>query len=816
MVLKFGGSSLADADRIRSVAEIIESATQDDTIYVVVSAFGGITDLLIEATNYAESGDARYRHCLDVIFSRANTIKNDLLGDTVITEADRYIASLEDELRQLLYGVSLVREACKKTRDFVLSFGERISARFLSLCLASRHNISHYIDARDLIKTDDRYGAAQVNLELSYHLIHSTLKNESGIFIITGFIASDQTSGSTTTLGRGGSDYSAAIFAAALGVSELQIWTDVSGVMTCDPRKVPKAHTISKLNYNEAMELSHFGAKVLYAPTVRPVREKNIPTRIKNSFRPEDEGTLICADRQVKNNSITGISAIDNIALVCLQGPGLQGVTGTAARLFACLAEQDINVIMITQASSEHSICLAVEENVADRAKSHIENAFSYEIGRRLVEPVLIEKDMSLVAAVGENMRNQIGMAGSLFRILGRNGINIEAIAQGSSELNISFAVSSKDQVKALNAIHDSFFLSDQKTIHLFIVGTGLVGSTLLEIIRENAPKISGHNRLEIIINGISNSRKMRLSREGIEKADLAALQDSTNTKADIRQFIDFMVGCNFSNAIFIDNTSGPEIPRYYKEILASSIAISTPNKFALSGDIKEYKELKSTALKHGTSINFETNVGAGLPVISTLENLVKSGDHITKIEAVLSGSLSYIFNHFDAQCPFSEMILSAREKGFTEPDPREDLSGNDVKRKLLILARESGYDTHEENILISPLLDDELMSIQDTREFIEKLKEADTEFEQKYRKSEENQRRLRYIAQFENGQGHIGLKEIAKESPFYNLSGSDNMIAFYTNRYRHTPLIIRGPGAGAEVTAAGLLAEIINIGTKL
>jgi len=802
---------MGSGESIKRVSDIIQANDYSSSINVVVSAFGGVTDILIEALTLAERS-LSYKEVLKRFSDKTVLIAESLFSseklETILAEFSKF----HEELHHVLYGVSLIQEASDKTKDYILSFGERCSAKMLSSYLESIGHPSSFVDARGIIKTDHSYGSAGVNFEISNELIRSRLNGSIGINVITGFIGSDAKSGRTTTLGRGGSDYTAAIIAAALNADELQIWTDVSGVLSADPRKVKKAKSIPELTYAEALELSHFGAKVLYAPTIRPVREKGIPTRIKNTFDPSHPGTLIHANKASGAAAISGVTAIENIALLSLEGSGLQGVIGSSARLFACLAKQNINVIMITQASSEHSICIAVEEGVADEARSHIHEEFSYEVSRGLVEPVRIHENMCLVAIVGENMKKRVGVAGYLFSVLGKNGINIEAIAQGSSELNISFAIDSRDLIKALNTIHDAFVLSGNKSVHLFMVGTGLVGKTLLRLLKENQVQILRENKLEFVINGLSNSRRMLLDPEGLKSYDASLLNDESLPKAELKQFISKMAEYNFANSIFIDNTASGSVPSHYEEVLSYSIDISTPNKVALSSGLKQYEKLKSVASQNSCTINYETNVGAGLPVLFTLNNLVKSGDRITKIEAVLSGSLSFIFNNFDGSENFSSLVRKAQKLGFTEPDPREDLSGNDVKRKLLILAREAGFKTRKEDVTIEAMFEDDIMSSGPVDSFFRFLETQDKKMLALVHKAQKNNEKLCFLARFENNRGTIGLGFIPESSAFYSLSGSDNMIAFYSNRYNTSPLLVSGPGAGAEVTAAGVLAEIINI----
>lgn len=814
-VLKFGGTSVANADRLRIVSDIIKSNFERSPgLCAIVSAFSGITDSLIDMTNAAKEQNG-FNNKLQIFSNKVNEVASDLLSEQKYMSIKAELDENHKVLNNLLFGVELIQEASKSTRDYILSFGERNCAFILSHYLQELGLPAEYVDARKFVKTDDRYGGAKVNFELTDELIN-TLDKSDKIYIVTGFIGSDVSTNKTTTLGRGGSDYSAAIFAAALQAESLDIWTDVDGVLTTDPRKVKKAYSIPELSYQEAMEMSHFGAKVLYAPTIRPVREKNIPTRILNTFNVEHPGTLISNNKNCSGRTISGLSAIDKIALLTLEGSGMQGQKGIASRFFGCLANGNINVIMITQASSEYSISIAIMENQLDHALALVNEEFTYEIQRQLINPLKTNRKVSLVAIIGDNMRHSPGVAGKLFNTLGKNGINIEAIAQGSSELNITFAINNKQVEKALIVIHDAFFLSEHKTVHLFMIGMGLIGSTLLEQIEKNFKSILSNSGIEMCLCGISNSRKMLIGDQCLSLVGYKDQVEENGTKADVKEFVDQMIKLNLPNSIFIDSTANADLPKYYEQILKHNIGVSTPNKIALSSGLENYHKLKETSQKYKTPFQFETNVGAGLPVISTLQNLINSGDRVHKIEAVLSGSLSYIFNTFNSEVSFDAVVKEAQEKGFTEPDPRDDLSGSDVKRKLLILSREAGYNVEDSDIKVNGFLSNESINASSVDAFYKALKEDRESFTKLVSKSEKNKGRLRFIAEFENGVGSISLKEVSEDSPFYALSGSDNMIVFTTDRYNSTPLVIRGPGAGADVTAAGVLSEIINMGKNI
>jgi aspartokinase/homoserine dehydrogenase 1 len=667
------------------------------------------------------------------------------------------------------------------------------------------------------IKTDKGFGAAKVDLEITYKKIREHYSQNPEIQIVTGFISAAK-GGLTTTLGRGGSDYTASLLAAGLDADLVEIWTDVDGVLTADPRKVRRAFTIPRMTYNEAMEMSHFGAKVIYPPTLRPAMDKRIPLVIKNTFNPGFEGTYISEKADTKGHAVKGISSINNIALLTMQGSGMVGVPGIAARLFGALAQAGINIILITQGSSEHSISFAIQPKYAAKAKKKVESAFEYEVKSGLVDPIRIEENLSVVAAIGENMRYRPGISGRLFQALGKNGINAVAIAQGSSERNISVVINGSDEAKALNALHEAFFLSETKELHLFMVGVGLIGSTLIAQIRGQAAFLKEKRFLEIKVIGLANSKKMIFDENGIDLENWRESLDNSRTPMNIAEFIQHMKMLNLSNTIFVDNTANEVISDYYESILDSSISISTPNKIATSSAYLKYQRLKNIASKRGVQFMYETNVGAGLPVISTLNDLIISGDRILKIEGVLSGSLSYIFNSFQnlEGCRFSEIVRKAKELGYTEPDPRVDLNGLDVRRKLIILARETGLSLEASDVEIQNILPEACQKAKNVEDFFVEIEKADSIFEKMRTKAAAENKKLRYIACLESDKAKISLEAVDPKHPFYTLSGSDNMIVFTTERYKERPLVVRGPGAGAEVTAAGVFSEIIKIGNFL
>ncbi|MEZ4910797.1 MAG: bifunctional aspartate kinase/homoserine dehydrogenase I [Saprospiraceae bacterium] len=812
-ILKFGGSSVGTPQRIENILNLLETyVNRGDDFSVVFSAFSGITDQLIALGTQASEGDENYKKLLNNLKIRHIEAAEYLLSHHSFLETRRVLDDYFNTLGDMLRGVFLVREASARTMDYILSFGERLSNTIIADAAKEKGMNAAFLDARECIKTNKDYGAAKVNYEVTDQLIQAYfVARPKQIQIITGFIGSDM-EGVTTTLGRGGSDYTAAIFAGALQAEVLEIWTDVDGVLTSDPRKVQQAFTIPKLSYNEAMEMSHFGAKVIYPPTIQPALRKHIPIYIKNTFNPEFVGTLIHSEYDDTHRSpIKGISSMSGLCILLLEGSGMMGVPGVSGRMFAALGREKVNVILITQASSEHSICIAIDEKDKVRAQEAVNHEFSSEISEGLINPSKIESNLTVIAVIGEQMKNVPGVAGKLFEALGKNGINVIAIAQGSSELNISFVIHASDEAKALNAIHDAYFLSGTKTVHLFMIGVGLIGKTLIDQINNHKDLLREQNGIELKICGLANSKTMAFDDKGIDTKTWSQVLQSSNAASEPQRFVENMIAMNLSNSIFIDSTADQVIPSLYPQILEASITVATPNKIGASSAYTTYSNLKALARKHNVQYLFETNVGAGLPVISTLRNLIQSGDKILNIEAVLSGSVSYIFNNFDGSRPFSDLVLEAKEKGFTEPDPREDLSGADVSRKITILAREAGYITEIKDVIIDPILPSDCMDAPSIDDFFKALIQADTKFKERLDKAQKNGSRMRFIASATAEGISCGIKEVDAASPFYNLAGSDNMIVFTTERYKNRPLVIRGPGAGAEVTAAGIFAEIIN-----
>lgn len=812
-ILKFGGSSIATPERIRSVIQIIkESAATNNRIAIVVSAFGGVTDTLIEISKIAASGDIAYREALQALETRHVETLKELVPPNEQSQTLLQLKMWLNDLDDVLNGVRLVGELSERCLDYVMSFGELFSARIIAD--AARQSLPGvlFLDARSIIRTNYDFGNGKVDFELSYQQTKNVFAESQGTFVVTGFIASTDNH-DTTTLGRGGSDYTASLIGAALSVEEIEIWTDVDGLMTADPRKVKKAFSQAEVSYEEAMELSHFGAKVIYPPTMLPALEKQIPIRIRNTFNPAYAGTLVNQHTHNKSKSaVTGISSISEVALLRVSGGGMVGVAGIARRLFTTLADASINVILITQASSEHTICFAVHPGNALRARVALEQEFELEIARKRIGEISVEQSVSIISVVGDSMRNTPGISGRTFHALGKNGVNIIAIAQGSSERNISMVLAATDERKALNALHEEFFFPENKSINVFLVGTGLIGSALLKQIETHAATLQSRHAHDIRIVGIANSTRFLMDREAFPLSGLKERLLTEGKEGSIADFITAMRGLNISNSVFVDCTASESVCTLYPEVLKQSISIVTPNKKAQSASLDAWKQLMEVSKPRGVEFLFETSVGAGLPVISTLNDLLKSGDRVLKIEAVLSGTLSYIFNSFGPGNSFSEVVAIARQSGYTEPDPRDDLNGLDVARKILILSRVAGNDIEMADIVIENLVPEECRQTDSIDAFMSQLKEFDSAFEKRRAEAEQRGCKLCYIASLKDGKAQVALQEVDQSHPFYSLSGSDNIISFTTERYLERPLVVKGPGAGAEVTAAGVFADIIRI----
>jgi aspartokinase/homoserine dehydrogenase 1 len=811
-LLKFGGSSVGSAERIASVIKILSNRVkQGRKIVVIFSAVQGVTNKLIEASGLAAQGNEEYQ---DIIVT-LQKIHVDIINKLITTENRSSVLThtkiLLKNLEELLYGVYLVKELTPKTLDYLVSFGERFSAFIINSCMIDQGIDSVYIDSRKVLTTDDNFGNARIDFKKSYEKIEEVIDRSHDSYIVTGFIASTEKE-ETTTLGRGGSDLSASIFGSALRVEEIEIWTDVDGVMTADPRKVSDAFSVKQMTYEEAMELSHFGAKVIHPPTMQPALDREIPIRIKNTFNPEFAGTLITKKSDSNGFLIKGLSSIDNMSLIHIQGSGMVGATGIAERIFKALALAKVNIILISQASSEHSICIGVLPDCAKTAKKALKDELKYEIHYGVVNKIKIEKNMAVIAVVGENMRKTKGIAGRVFSTLGKNSINISAMVQGSSELNISMVISNSDLDKALNTIHSEFYMKDSELLNVFLVGTGLIGSTFLRLIADTKG-ISGRDLTDSLrVAGVANIDKMYIDKKGIDPASWQEILDKDGSKIDLKEFVKSIENMNLSNSVFVDCTASPKMKDFYPSLFEAGISVVTPNKYANADDYKSYVKLRDIAKDGGAKFLYETNVGAGLPLIDTMQNLLKTGDEIERIEGILSGTLSYIFNVYDGSESFSSVVKMAKEQGFTEPDPREDLSGNDVARKILILAREAGAAFNIEDVDLEGLLPEKAKKAKSVDEFFTVLAEFDDEFKQKLDRAQNNSKKLRYIATFEKGKAKVSLMEVDGEHPFYSMAGSDNIIALYTKFYNDTPLVVKGPGAGADVTAAGVLTDVLRL----
>jgi aspartokinase/homoserine dehydrogenase 1 len=809
-IIKFGGSSVENIQNIQLVFAILEEKLQEGDLAVVFSALGGVTEQLFSLAKIAMEGKDAYREGLAALEEKHLSLVEGLLPLEDRAEGSGYVRQRIQELEDLYHGIYLIKEQSPRTLDSVVSFGERLSTFILSKALASRGIPTHFVDAREIILTDDRFGHARVDEEQTSARIQAYFAKHPGVKVVTGFIAATA-KGETTTLGRSGSDYTAALLAAALQAESLEIWTDVSGVLTCDPKMVYAAFTIPQLSYAEAMELSHFGAKVIFPATMQPAMKKNIPIQIKNTFEPQHPGTLIQGTVR-QGGWIKGISSRSNLSLLTLQSSEWMVAGGNLGRIFKVLSQAKLSSLLISQASSQHSICLAMPAQEAVLAKEVIDQEFFHEIKSGEMDAVTLLPGLALVAAVGENMKHDPGTAGRMFRALGQNNINVAAIAQGSSELNISAIIPQVDLQKALNALHEAFFLSEHKVVHLFLVGTGLIGKALLRMIAHQKEKLLRDNQLDIQIHGIANSRYMAFDEDGFDLKHLPALT-SEDEKMDLGEFMARIEEMNFSNSVLVDCTASQEVAQCYSRMLAGKVAIVTPNKKANSGSLETYLALKQLAKTRGVHFLYETNVAAGLPVITTLHDLMLSGDRVIRIEAVLSGSLNFIFSELEKGAPFSEVVAQAKEKGYTEPDPRDDLSGMDVARKVVILGREAEQPLEVEDVVVSSLVPEKARQGVSVEEFMELLKDEDASYAQLLQQAREKGEKLRFMATLEDGKAEIGLRSIPAFHPFYGLEGSDNMILLTTDRYFDRPMIIRGPGAGAEVTAAGVFADVIRVG---
>ena len=806
-VLKFGGTSVGSVKSILSLKQIVENEAKIQPVVIVVSALGGITDKLIATSKLAVAGDEEWKTEFDAMVDRHHKMIDTIITDTKARE-DLFIKvdALLDQLRSIYFGVFLIHDLSEKTSDAIVSYGERLSSLIVSTLVKG----SKWYDSREFIKTVDKNGKHVLDAELTTELVIKTFSELPRISLVPGFISSDRDSKEITNLGRGGSDYTAAIIAAALNAEVLEIWTDVDGFMTADPKVIKTAYTINELSYIEAMELCNFGAKVIYPPTIYPVCVKNIPIRVKNTFNPESDGTII--KQKIENNlkPIKGISSISGTTLITVTGLSMVGVIGVNRRIFTALAQQGISVFLVSQASSENSTSIGVRDQDAEKAVNVLINEFAKEIETGAMFPMHAESGLATIAIVGENMKHTPGIAGKLFGTLGRSGISVIACAQGASETNISFVIDGKYLRKSLNVLHDSFFLSEYKVLNLFICGVGTVGSKLIEQIRSQYEELKEHSRLKLNVVGIASSHNAIFCREGLDlnnyREQLLASEPSSPEKLR-----DTILSMNIFNSVFVDCTASKDVALLYQSFLEHNVSVIAANKIAASSKYEDYLKLKTTAMMRGVKFRFETNVGAGLPIIGTINDLCNSGDKILRIEAVLSGTLNFIFNAISAEVPFSETVRLAEEQGYSEPDPRIDLSGTDVVRKLVILAREAGYRVEQEDVEKHLSVPEEYFkgSLED---FWKNLPALDADFEARRKELEAEGKRWRFVATMDGGKVNVALKTVDRNHPFYNLEGSNNIVLLTTERYKEYPMQIQGYGAGASVTAAGVFANIMSI----
>jgi bifunctional aspartokinase / homoserine dehydrogenase 1 len=808
-VLKFGGTSVANPENINRVTEIVKESVKKDKTIVVVSALGGVTDLLLSAATLAAAEDEQYKEKLSMIEQRHLDAVKQLIPVAQQSSLLSLVKKSCNEIEDICNGIFLLGELTARSKDRIACYGEWISSQIIAAAFNNKGLEAIWHDSRELITTNSAFTAADVDFKITDQKIIDFISSHSAsLFVLPGFIAADK-NGITTTLGRGGSDYTAAIIASSLNAKFLEIWTDVSGMMTADPRLTSNARIIPSISYQEAMELSHFGAKVIYPPTIQPVMSKGIPVWIKNTFAPADEGTVIEKASEGKGDIVRGISSINNIALISLEGSGMIGIPGFSKRLFEALSSEKINVILITQSSSEHSICVGIDSSSVEKAKQAVDLAFDNEIALQKVEPLIIEAELSIVALVGESMKNHTGISGRMFSAMGRNGVNIRAIAQGSSEKNISAVIATKDVRKTINVLHEEFFETTYKQVNLFISGTGNVGAKLLGQLKQQSDFLQQQMHLQVRVVGLSNSRKMLIDEEGIDLNSWKEKLDAGET-AGLQKFIDEIISRNLRNSVFVDITANDKVAMVYDQLLQKSISVVACNKVAASSAYSNYKKLKDLAREFSSQFLFETNVGAGLPVIASLSDLVHSGDRVNKMQAVLSGTLNFVFNNYDGTRLFADVVKQAQDEGYTEPDPRLDLGGTDVMRKILILAREAGEKMEMEDIANNSFMPASCMQ-GSVADFYAAMAKEEAHFKKLLEKAKADGCILKFVASYDNGKASVGLQHIDSKHDLYHLYGKDNIVLFYTNRYKEQPMVVKGAGAGAEVTASGVFADIIR-----
>lgn len=806
-VLKFGGTSVGSADAIRLVKDLVQKESETSKLIMVVSAFSQVTNKLEEVIAFSRSDQKKAR---EIIQDLEHT-HFEVLKELTSIDKDEFLSEQFRNLNDVSNGIFLLQEVTKKSSDFIVTLGEVLSSYIVSSFFA-KYFPTALFDSKKFLITSAKTYLGKIDFHESQRRFDQITKFEQ-VNVFPGFIATNP-QGQVTSLGRGGSDYTASILANLANADELQIWTDVSGIMSADPKLVRQSRVLPHLSYEEALELSHFGAKVIYPPSIQPALNKGIPIKIKNTFKADESGTLITKEWDDKKTIIQGISSIKDIVLVNMNGAGMVGIPSFSYRFFKALAENQVNVILITQASSEHSICVAINKNEVGSAVDGIQAEFEDEIENGMINGIAIEEDLAIVALVGSNMKNQVGISGKLFHELGKNGISVKAIAQGSSERNISFIIPMKNLHKAVNVLHESFFLSERKRINLFVIGVGNVGKALLQQIGKQQSFLIRMQQLEIRLAGLANTRKMILDKDGIDLAHWKSLLEN-GVAYSPRDYMEQVLSMNLRNSVFVDITASEEISKLYGDFLSHNVSVVTPNKLAATSPYDDFKNLHDISVRNNVQFLYETNVAAGLPVLSTLKDLIRSGDRINKIQAVLSGTLNYLFNTYDGSVPFAEVLKDAQNKGLTEPDPRLDLFGSDVMRKILILSRECGHKMEFSEVAFESFLPDACHEASSVDEFYKVLKKNEDYFKKMAKNAKDHDQKLRVVASLDKGQAKVALEGVSGNHPFYHLEGKDNIVLFFTNRYVEQPLVVKGAGAGAEVTASGIFADILKISAE-